>query len=96
MLRCDPVLLSLLVSTSDSRRSIFFSQVLYKDAPVDTSLFNLYLHQNYPVFCTDIDECAESIDALSRSDSLKTDDDMVSPSHTCDRLHEILRPFQSS
>jgi cell cycle checkpoint protein len=53
------------------------TQTLFKEAPVDTGLFNLYLHQNYPVFCSDIDECAASIEVLSRSDALKTDDDLV-------------------
>jgi hypothetical protein len=52
-------------------------QNLFSEAPVDLSLYNLYLHQNYPSFTTDIDECAQAIEAFSASDSLKTDDDLV-------------------
>ncbi|KAL7416899.1 Rad17 cell cycle checkpoint protein-domain-containing protein [Mrakia frigida] len=51
-------------------------ETLFLDAPVDTSLYNLYLHQNYPLFCGDIDECFDSIEALSGSDAMKTDEDL--------------------
>lgn len=54
-----------------------FLQTLFLDAPVDTSLYNLYLHQNYPLFCGDIDECFDSIEALSGSDAMKTEEDLV-------------------
>lgn len=53
------------------------SQALFTEAPVDTSLYSLYLHQNYPLFCNDVDECASIMETLSGADSLRTDEDMV-------------------
>ncbi|KAF8529721.1 Rad17-domain-containing protein [Hysterangium stoloniferum] len=42
---------------------------LYADSPVDTSLFSLYLHQNYTQFCDDIEDCDKICDLLSWIDS---------------------------
>lgn len=70
-------------------------QTLFKEAPVDTGLFNLYLHQNYPVFCSDIDECADSIEVLSRSDALKTDDDLVRLPRFFGSRRRLLTPLRA-
>ena len=52
-------------------------QALFLDAPVDTSLYSLYLHQNYPLFCDDVDDCFDAIEALSGADAMRTDEDLV-------------------
>ena len=45
---------------------IFFSwQALYADTPIDSSLFSLYIQQNYTQFCNDVDECEGVSDWLS-------------------------------
>jgi cell cycle checkpoint protein len=44
--------------------------VLYGDSPIDTSLYSLYLHQNYYQFCAETDECEGVIESLSLIDSL--------------------------
>ena len=40
---------------------VFFAdalwQMLYADTPIDSSLFSLYLHQNYTQFCDKLEEC---------------------------------------
>ncbi|CAE6349052.1 unnamed protein product [Rhizoctonia solani] len=41
---------------------------LHADSPVDSSLFSLYIQQNYTQFCNDIDECYGLADALSEAD----------------------------
>ncbi|KAG5734157.1 Cell cycle checkpoint protein RAD17 [Termitomyces sp. T112] len=42
---------------------------LYADSPIDSSLFSLYIHQNYPQFCDDIEQCDGVVDWLSWVDS---------------------------
>ncbi|KAI5116697.1 hypothetical protein M0805_000022 [Coniferiporia weirii] len=42
---------------------------LYADSPIDTGLFSLYIHQNYPQFCNDIEESSNLSDWLSWIDS---------------------------
>lgn len=44
-------------------------QMIYADSPIDSSLFSLYLHQNFTQFCTDVDECDGVADWLSWADS---------------------------
>ncbi|KAG8738699.1 Cell cycle checkpoint protein rad17 [Ceratobasidium sp. 414] len=41
---------------------------LHADSPVDASLFTLYVQQNFPQFCDEIDECWGLADALSEAD----------------------------
>ena len=31
--------------------------MLYADSPIDSSLFGLYVHQNYPQFCDGVEHC---------------------------------------
>ncbi|KZP05055.1 hypothetical protein FIBSPDRAFT_914983 [Athelia psychrophila] len=45
------------------------AETLYADSPIDSSLFSLFLHQNYPPFCTSIAECADLAEALSWADA---------------------------
>lgn len=40
-------------------------QALYSDSPIETSLFSLYIQQNYTQFCEDVDQCDGVADWLS-------------------------------
>ncbi|KAL1701342.1 Rad17 cell cycle checkpoint protein-domain-containing protein [Schizophyllum commune] len=42
---------------------------IYADAPIDSSLLSLYIHQNYIPFCEDIDQCEGVSEWLSWVDS---------------------------
>ncbi|KAJ8079450.1 RFC checkpoint protein Rad17 [Marasmius tenuissimus] len=42
---------------------------IYADSPIDSSLFSLYIHQNYSQFTNDIDQCHGVADWLSWADS---------------------------
>lgn len=44
-------------------------QSIYADAPIDSSLLSLYIHQNYTPFCEDIDQCEGVSEWLSWVDS---------------------------
>ena len=50
-----------------AQRSLF--QTLYADSPIDSSLFSLYVHQNYTQFCNEIEETEGVADWLSWVDS---------------------------
>ncbi|KAJ7856757.1 Rad17 cell cycle checkpoint protein-domain-containing protein [Mycena olivaceomarginata] len=43
--------------------------LLYADSPIDSSLFSLYIHQNYTPFCTEVEECGGVAEWLSWVDS---------------------------
>ena len=47
--------------------------------PVDASSFALWLHQNAPNNCEEIEEAVALLDDLGAADIMKTDDDIVSP-----------------
>ncbi|KAG6861179.1 hypothetical protein C0995_002986 [Termitomyces sp. Mi166 len=53
----------------ERRTSRLNVDALYADSPIDSSLFSLYIHQNYPQFCDDIDQCDGVADWLSWIDS---------------------------
>ncbi|EIN04674.1 P-loop containing nucleoside triphosphate hydrolase protein [Punctularia strigosozonata HHB-11173 SS5] len=42
--------------------------LLYADSPIDSSLFSLYVHQNYTQFCETMEECDGVADILSLVD----------------------------
>jgi len=42
-----------------------FWQTLYADSPIDSSLFSLYLHQNYTQFCNKLEECSSIAEWMS-------------------------------
>lgn len=42
---------------------------IYADSPIDSSLFSLYLHQNYTQFCDEVEEVDGVADWLSWVDS---------------------------
>ena len=39
--------------------------MLYADSPIDSSLFSLYLHQNYTQFCDKLEECGDIAEWMS-------------------------------
>jgi len=45
------------------------SQTIYADSPIDSSLFSLYVQQNYTQFCDEIEECEGVSEWLSWVDS---------------------------
>ncbi|KAG6868583.1 hypothetical protein C0993_000848 [Termitomyces sp. T159_Od127] len=53
----------------ERRTSRINLDVLYANSPIDSSLFSLYIHQNYPQFCDDIGQCDGVADWLSWIDS---------------------------
>lgn len=56
----------------------FLEKTLFATVPVDTGTFSLWLHQNCPNFCNEIEEVEAALDVLGDADLLKTDDDFVS------------------
>lgn len=46
-----------------------FLQKLYLSSPVDHSMLQLYLHQNYIPFLTDGDQASEILEGLSFADA---------------------------
>ncbi|KAE9386729.1 hypothetical protein BT96DRAFT_1005805 [Gymnopus androsaceus JB14] len=59
----DPPLLPPHLSEHDRRASRV--DTIYADSPIDSSLFSLYIHQNFTQFCIDVDECDGIADWLS-------------------------------
>ncbi|KAJ9478311.1 Checkpoint protein RAD24 [Pseudozyma hubeiensis] len=43
---------------------------LWADLPVDSSVFQLYLHQNFPQFTTEVEECESILEEFSTADAL--------------------------
>ncbi|KAN0063243.1 RFC checkpoint protein Rad17 [Thecaphora frezii] len=46
-------------------------QALWTNMPVDPPMFQLYLHQNYPAFTSDIDQCVGIVCGMSDADSMR-------------------------
>ncbi|KAJ4474461.1 Rad17 cell cycle checkpoint protein-domain-containing protein [Lentinula aciculospora] len=65
----DPPKLPQYLSEHDRKASRVDVNTIYADSPIDSSLFSLYIHQNYTQFCTDVDECDGVADWLSWADS---------------------------
>ncbi|RDB30728.1 Cell cycle checkpoint protein RAD17 [Hypsizygus marmoreus] len=53
----------------ERRTSRIDVDVLYADSPIDSSLFSLYIHQNYPQFCDGVEQCEGVADWLSWVDA---------------------------
>ncbi|KAE9384487.1 checkpoint protein Rad24 [Gymnopus androsaceus JB14] len=62
----DPPLLPPHLSEHDRRASRVDVNTIYADSPIDSSLFSLYIHQNFTQFCTDVDECDGIADCVQR------------------------------
>ncbi|KAF8880655.1 Rad17 cell cycle checkpoint protein-domain-containing protein [Infundibulicybe gibba] len=65
----DPPKLPRYLKEHNRRTSRVDVDQIYADSPIDSSLFSLYIHQNYTQFCDDIQECDGVIDWLSWVDS---------------------------
>ncbi|KAF9043051.1 Rad17 cell cycle checkpoint protein-domain-containing protein [Panaeolus papilionaceus] len=65
----DPAKLPAHLSHHDRRTSRVDVNLLYADSPIDSSLFSLYIHQNYTQYCNDTDETDGVADWLSWVDS---------------------------
>lgn len=52
-------------------------QALIASVPVDTATFTLWIHQNLPSFCSDVEEVEEAYDDICRADLMRADDDLV-------------------
>ncbi|KAG5642066.1 hypothetical protein DXG03_003643 [Asterophora parasitica] len=65
----DPPKLPPWFSEHERRTSRVDVDMLYADSPIDSSLFSLYVHQNYPQFTDGVEECEGVADWLSWVDS---------------------------
>ncbi|KAF5391137.1 hypothetical protein D9757_003028 [Collybiopsis confluens] len=65
----DPPQLPSHLGEHDRKASRVDVNTVYADSPIDSSLFSLYIHQNFTQFCTDVDECDGVADWLSWADS---------------------------
>ncbi|KIK63965.1 hypothetical protein GYMLUDRAFT_40178 [Collybiopsis luxurians FD-317 M1] len=65
----DPPELPPHLSEHNRKASRVDVNTIYADSPIDSSLFSLYIHQNYTQFCTNVDECDGIADWLSWADS---------------------------
>ncbi|KAE8259787.1 hypothetical protein A4X13_0g778 [Tilletia indica] len=53
----------------DRRPSKINLEALWAQSPVDPSLLQLYLHHNFPSFCSEIEECSAGLEYISSADS---------------------------
>lgn len=44
-------------------------QLLFAESPIDSSMFSLYIQQNYTQFCNEIEDCDAVAEALSWADA---------------------------
>ncbi|EIM79628.1 Rad17-domain-containing protein [Stereum hirsutum FP-91666 SS1] len=56
-------------SGEERRTSRVDVDLLYASTPIDASLYNLYIHQNYTQFCEEIEQCERLVDGLSWVDA---------------------------
>ncbi|KAG1745261.1 Rad17 cell cycle checkpoint protein-domain-containing protein [Suillus lakei] len=61
----DPSPLPDWLSEHDRKASRVCLETIASDSPIDSSLLGLYIHQNYTMFCTDVDRCDRVCDGLS-------------------------------
>ncbi len=54
-------------------------QMLYSSTPIDTSLFGLYIHQNYTQFCSSLEQCSSLVDNLSWTDANESENVGIFP-----------------
>lgn len=64
----DPPPLPDWLSEHDRKASRVCLETIASDSPIDSSLLGLYIHQNYTMFCTDIDQCDGVCEGLSWAD----------------------------
>lgn len=64
----DPPPLPRWLSHHERKASRVSVEAVVADSPIDSSLFGLYIHQNYTQFCADIEQCEGVCDGLSWAD----------------------------
>ena len=62
---------------------------------MDASSFALWIHQNTPTFCDDIEEFSLAVDGFCDADIMKTDDDVVGRSSALQADEEVAVKFAS-
>ncbi|KAJ7595664.1 Rad17 cell cycle checkpoint protein-domain-containing protein [Mycena floridula] len=97
-LKDSPKLPSFL-SEHDRKASRVDVDLIYADSPIDSSLFSLYIHQNYGQFCNEIEEADGIADWLSWIDSSGGDQWYQANPHrfhllTLGTLHSLPSPVQ--
>ncbi|KAJ7650689.1 Rad17 cell cycle checkpoint protein-domain-containing protein [Roridomyces roridus] len=65
----DPPKLPAFLTDHARRTSRVDVDLLYADSPIDSSLFSLYIQQNYTQFCNEVEECEGVSEWLSWVDS---------------------------
>ncbi|KAH7887075.1 Rad17 cell cycle checkpoint protein-domain-containing protein [Phlebopus sp. FC_14] len=63
----DPAPLPEWLSSHERKASRVCVETLASDSPIDSYLLGAYIHQNYPQFCTDIEQCDAICEGLSWS-----------------------------
>ncbi|KAG2117372.1 Rad17 cell cycle checkpoint protein-domain-containing protein [Suillus discolor] len=61
----DPSPLPNWLSEHDRKTSRVCLETIASDSPIDSSLLGLYIHENYTMFCTDVDQCDGVCEGLS-------------------------------
>ncbi|KAG1902214.1 Rad17 cell cycle checkpoint protein-domain-containing protein [Suillus fuscotomentosus] len=61
----DPSPLPNWLSEHDRKASRVCLETIASDSPIDSSLLGLYIHENYTMFCTDVDQCDGVCEGLS-------------------------------
>jgi hypothetical protein len=61
--------LPLHLSAHERKASRVDVEALYADSPIDSSLFSLYIQQNYTQYCETLDECDGVAEMLSWVDA---------------------------
>ncbi|KAF7325912.1 hypothetical protein MKEN_00442000 [Mycena kentingensis (nom. inval.)] len=65
----DPKKLPAHLAAHARRTSRVNVDAIYADSPIDSSLFSLYIHQNYPQYCTEMEHCEGVSEWLSWADA---------------------------
>ncbi|CAK9784093.1 hypothetical protein CC85DRAFT_268159 [Cutaneotrichosporon oleaginosum] len=77
----------------ERRTSMIQMEVLTPTIPVDASTFALWIHQNVPSFCTEIEQLSAILDDFCFADLMRTEDDIwqSSPQAISHALHLTVR-----
>ncbi|OAX32204.1 hypothetical protein K503DRAFT_870274 [Rhizopogon vinicolor AM-OR11-026] len=92
----DPSPLPGWLSEHNRKASRVCVETLASDSPIDSSLLGLYIHQNYTMFCTDVDQCDAVSEGLSWTDwiggHLPSTTPYAFPTLTLSTLHALPTP----
>ncbi|KAG1736111.1 Rad17 cell cycle checkpoint protein-domain-containing protein [Suillus paluster] len=92
----DPSRLPDWLSEHDRKASRVCLETIASESPIDSSLLGLYIHQNYTMFCTDVDQCDGVCEGLSWVDwiggHLPTNTPYAFPTLALSTLHALPTP----